>query len=213
MLLTLFFSAPGIAETARSSPHDTIYLKRLNPAENNGYADKMEYYVPAPIDVFWRFKTDFDNEILLTSKNIIEHRVVGYSANNVITENCYATAPGLRFLWQTTVHWNQYRLDFQLLNAQDCRHDFHFGTIQLAPAGDYTKVTQTACFNFVGASLWVKYPWYGGMKSTLTTLAKWEQKTALRYKLENTVASINRLQHLYRIPEYCEKTAVIMSSI
>jgi hypothetical protein len=80
-----------------------------------------------------------------------------------------------------TVIPESYRLEFKLLNAEDCRHDFHYGTIQLNPAGNHTKITQIAYFNFVGASLWVKYPWYGGMKSTLTKVAKWEQKMALRY--------------------------------
>jgi hypothetical protein len=47
------------------------------------------------------------------------------------TENRYASAPGLRFIWQTEIIPEQHRLEFKLLNAEDCRHDFHFGTIQL----------------------------------------------------------------------------------
>ena len=143
---------------------------------------RLEYHVNAPIHAFWNFKTDFNSDILLSSKDVIEHRIVSFSNKGVVTENRYAAAPGLRFRWETTVVAQDYRLEYKLLNPEDCRHDFHFGTIQLSPAGDFTKVTQTAHFDFTGAALWMKYPWYGGMKSTLTTLVKWEQKIALKYK-------------------------------
>ena len=137
--------------------------------------------MPATIDAFWQFKTDFDNDILLTSDQLIGHRLVKAVDNTVITENRFATTPDLTFLWKTTVIPHRYRLEFKLLNAKECRHDFHFGTIELSPAGNYTKVTQTAFFDFSGALLWVKYPWYGGMKSTLTKVARWEQKIASIY--------------------------------
>ena len=55
-------------------------------------------------------------------------------------------------------------------------------------AGKHTLVTQIAYFNFTGASLWVNYPWYGGMKSTLTGVAEWEQNTALKYSQKCMVA-------------------------
>ena len=151
------------------------------PVENGGYGYRLQYYVPAQINTFWQFKTDFDNDIMLTSDELIEHRLVESSKNSVITENRYATAPDLKFLWQTTVYPRQYRLEFRLLNVDDCRHDFHYGIIELSPAGNYTKVTQTAFFDFFGASLWVKYPWNGGMKSILTKVARWEQKIASTY--------------------------------
>jgi hypothetical protein len=151
----------------------------------------MGINVPVPITVRWRFKTDFWSDILLTNKEIIEHRVVESTNKGVITENRYAAAPGLKFLWHTTVFGAQYRLDFRLLNTEDWRHDFHYGTIQLSPHGSHTRVTQTAYFNFRGASLWIKYPWYGGMKSTLSKMAKWEQKTALRYTRELMLAKMN----------------------
>ena len=77
---------------------------------------------------------------------------------------------------------DKFNLRFELPNHRACRHDFHHGSIQLSPAGNNTKVTQTAYFNFRGASLWVRYPWYGGMKSTLTRVAKWEQKPASEYR-------------------------------
>lgn len=95
-----------------------------------------------------------------------------------------------KIFWQTTVIPELYRLEFKLLNAEDCRHDFQHGTIQLTPAGSYTKIPQVAFFNFAGASVWVKCPWYGGMKSTLTKMAKWEQKAASRYKPKFVVAAV-----------------------
>ena len=161
---------------------ERINLRRVVPEKEDGFGYVLQYYVSAPIEAFWRFKTDFNSEILLTSDELVGHRLVEWDGNNVTTENRYATAPGLRFLWQTTVIPNQHRLEFKLLNPEDCRHSYHFGSIQLSPAGNYTKVTQTAIFDFRGASLWVKYPWYGGMKHTLTKVAKWEQKMAEKYK-------------------------------
>ena len=160
--------------------HDDISMERVS-APSGGYGYRLRYYIPAPIDVFWRFKTDFDNDVLLTNEELIEHRLVESFDNSVITENRYATAPGLKFLWQTNVISDELRLEFKLLNNEDCRHDFLYGVIELSPAGIYTQVTQTAFFNFVGASLWVKYQWYGGMESTLTKMVRWEQKVAYEF--------------------------------
>ena len=186
LLVLLVLTVPWLqtaafADAMRSPLIQNISLQQIDPDPNGGFAYRLVYHVPASIEKFWRFKTDFRNEILLTSRELIEHRVVKTFGNRVITENRYATAPGLRFLWQTTVIPEQYRLDFKLLNAKECRHRFHYGTIQLSHEGDYTKITQIAYFDFRGASLWVKYPWYGGMKSTLTKVAKWEQQVAAQH--------------------------------
>ena len=184
LLMFFMFSTSVSADTNRSPNRDRIYLERVIPVENGGYGYRLQYYVPAQINTFWQFKTDFDNDIMLTSDELIEHRLVESSKNSVITENRYATAPDLKFLWQTTVYPRQYRLEFRLLNADDCRHDFHYGIIELSPAGNYTKVTQTAFFDFFGASLWVKYPWNGGMKSMLTKVEKKKKKIASTYSRE-----------------------------
>ncbi len=180
-ILFLLNPATGHTNSSKSSMHDKISLERV-PAPSGGYGYRLRYYVPAPIDVFWRFKTDFDNDVLLTNEELVEHRLVESFNNSVITEDRYATIPGLKFIWQTNVISDKLRLEFKLLNNEDCRHDFHHGVIELSPAGNYTQVTQTAYFNFVGASLWVKYPWYGGMKSTLTRMVRWEQKVASEFK-------------------------------
>jgi len=178
----------GHAGTAESTINAEISVEAVAYDVDRGYGYKLQYYVAAPIDVFWRFKTDFAGDFVLSNDELLEHRLVRTEGNLAITENRYAAAPSLRFLWQTTVVPEQYRLEFKLLNAEDCHHDFHYGTIQLSPAGEHTKVTQIAFFNFTGASLWVKYPWYGGMKSLLTKVARWERNSAMRLKRDYAIA-------------------------
>ena len=176
--LSIIGAGVSHAETDLPADISKIQLDRVPSPSGNGYGYRLVYYVPAPIDVFWDFKTDFDSDILLTSNELVGHRLVKVDGNDVYTENKYASAPGLKFLWKTTVINEKYRLDFELMNTDECRHKFHHGFIQLTPAGRYTKVSQNAFFDFTGASLWVKYPWYGGMKYTLTQVAKWEQNVA-----------------------------------
>jgi hypothetical protein len=184
----MLLSTNGNAET---KGHDQILVQRIQSDTGGGYGYRLQYIVPAPIDTFWSFKTDFTSKILLTNDELLDHRVIQKLGNGVITENRYAFAPGMRFQWKTTVIRDQYRLEFELLNAKDLRHDFHFGSIQLTPVGNHTRVTQIAHFNFRGASLWVQYPWYGGMKYTLTKNARWEQKAASRYEADCMVAKRN----------------------
>jgi len=200
VILLMVLVATGHADMTDASIHDHIFIEKISTGvnANGGYGYKLQYYVAAPIDVFWPFKINFDSEILTTNNELIEHRLVRVEDNRVVTENRYAIAPGLIFLWQTTVIEEKYRLEFKLLNAEDCRHDYHYGVIQLSPAGTYTKVTQTAFFNFVGASMWVRYPWYGGMKSTLTNVAEWEQKMALRQRFNNKVVDKDPIENKKR---------------
>ncbi len=178
----ILITANASGETDATMARYEIAVERLTPDEKGGYGYKLQYYVPVPIDIFWRFKTDFNSDLLLTNDELVGHRLVRTLGSSVITENRYATAPELKFVWQTKVRPRQYRLEFQLLNAADCRHDFHNGTIQLTAAGRYTMVTQIAYFDFAGATLWVNYPWNGGMKSTLKQVAKWEQQIALKLR-------------------------------
>ena len=180
------------ASTKSKSAERKMTLETIAPHANTGYGYKLQYYIIAPIDISWSFKTDFDSNLLLTSDELIGHRVVKTVGNSVITENRYATAPGLRFLWKTVVIEEQYRMEFELLNPRECRHDFHFGSIQLSPDGEFTKVTQIAYFDFTGASLWVKYPWYGGMEDTLTQMVEWEQETILHFRKNLKIARDRR---------------------
>jgi len=202
MIIVLFLVVATVhADIVDSAKNNSISIQKISPDTKGGYGYKLQYYVAAPLDIFWSFKTDFDSEILLSNAELIGHRLVSADDNIVVTENRYAIAPGLRFLWQTTVFEKEFRLEFKLLNAEDCRHDFHFGAIQLSPAGQFTQVTQTAFFSFVGASMWVSYPWYGGMKSTLTQIAEWEQKMVLRQPGAFKVAERKKMGGFSKAPE------------
>ena len=79
------------------------YVFKLNPpkAIGTGKGYKLVYMVAAPLAVFWKFKTDFDNDFLLTNKLISKHRLVAHQNNVAITESIYATKPGVRFRWRT----------------------------------------------------------------------------------------------------------------
>jgi hypothetical protein len=158
---------------------------RIEPEERGGEAFKLIYLVPAPIDDFWRFKTDFKGNFLLSNKYIKAHRLIHEIGNVTITENRYSNRPNKTFRWRTTVYPDQYRLDFQLENPQECGQQFHYGTIQLEPFRSYTKVTHIAYFDFFGASLWVNLPVEGGMSTFLNYTASWEKET------------ISRLRHKY----------------
>ena len=161
-----------------------------NPKEGSGRGYEFKSVVDAPLDIYWKFKTDFDNDFIVTNKFIISHRLVSRHANVVVTEDIfsedlYTHKPKAKFLWQTTLFPAQHRLDFVLLNPAECGQKFHHGSIQLETvgvSGRKTKITQTAYFDFFGVSFWVNYPWYGGMKHFLTYTARWEQDTVLRLK-------------------------------
>jgi hypothetical protein len=152
------------------------------PDARGGRAYKLEYLVDVPIEVFWKFKTDFDNTFLLSNKYIKSHKFVSCHHNVVITENVYTQNFKVTFRWQTTMITSKFRLEFVLINPKECRQKFHYGYIQLEPFNDKTKVTHVAYFDFFGAFLWANYPWAGGMKSFLRYTARWEQKTILRLK-------------------------------
>ena len=161
---------------------EQMIIYRIEPEKRGGEAFKLVYLVPAPIDVFWKFKTDFKGDFLLSNKYIKEHRYISEIGNVTITENSYSNVPNETFRWQTTVSPHQYRLDFQLENPEECGQEFHYGTIQLEPFKSYTKVTHTAYFDFFGASLWVNLPFEGGMSSFLNYTARWEQETMSRLR-------------------------------
>ena len=167
-------------------------VRQLQPLQKDdgGSGYELIYIVNAPLDVYWKFKTDFDNDFLITNKFINAHRLVSRRDNVVVTEdvfseNLYTHKPGAKFRWQSTLFPERYRLDFILLNPAEVGQKFHHGSIQLEAAGASgrkTKVTQIAYFDFFGVSFWVNYPWYGGMKHFLTYSAQWEQATVLRLK-------------------------------
>ena len=156
------------------------YIYKLDTVDPAGKGYKLVYMVAAPLAVYWKFKTDFENDFLLTNKLIREHRLIAYKNNVAITESIYTTKPEVRFRWRTISFPAIHRLNFELQNPKECGQKFHHGHIQLEAAGDHTIVTQTAYFEFFGATLWMNYPWYGGMRHYLNYTARWEQETITR---------------------------------
>lgn len=156
------------------------FIYKLRPERPEGRGYKLIYVVDAPRDIFWKFKTDFDNDFLITNAYIDLHRFVSRRENIVITENVYANKSETTFRWQTTVKPDQYRLDFLLLNPKQCGQKYHYGYIQLDEIDQKTKVTQVAFFDFFGAFFWVNYPFYGGMSDFLKYTARWEQEAILK---------------------------------
>ena len=165
-----------------SSGSDGISIYQIAPDRRGGKAYKLVYLVEVQMDVFWGFKTDFDNNFLVENKYIQEHHFIARNGNEVITEDKYTNGPDVVFRWQTTVFPQAKRLDFVLLNPEQCRQKFHYGYIQLKSVPEGTQVTQVAYFDFLGSSLWANYSWGGGMKDFLSTTAHWEQKTILNLK-------------------------------
>lgn len=190
VLLVCFLTVlPGLSGRAFSQEPDSqkllagkIYIYKLEPDRKNGKGYKLVYIVDVPLEVFWRFKTDFESDFLLTNKYIKFHRFVSRRKNTVITEDEYSYQPGARFRWQTTVMSKDRRLEFNLLNPQECRQRYHHGTIQLEDFESKTKVTQMAYFDFFGVTFWANYPFYGGMYDFLKYTARWEQETVLKLK-------------------------------
>jgi hypothetical protein len=159
---------------------DRILIERLPSGPSGGQAYRLTYTANVPIDVYWRFKTDFDNDFLEKNKFILSHRFISRENNTVITENEYASKPKVFFRWKTTFSFQNFRLDFVLLNPELTGHDFHYGHILLIPQGDTTRIVQEAHFNFFGASFWAIYPWSGGMTEFLKYTAQWEQDMVLK---------------------------------
>ena len=170
------------AAAADADSDQTVHLIRLPAGARGGQGYRLTYQVPLPIDVFWRFKTHFDNTFLEENVQILDHRLISRQDNVVITEDRYSSAPRESFRWETTIFPQQYRLEFRLIDTGKNKHKFHYGAIQLEPDGDNTRVIQTAYFDFWGASLWAFYPWGGGMRSFLVSNAEWERQTAVRLR-------------------------------
>lgn len=158
------------------------YIYKIQPTNRIGKGYKLVYMVAVPLETYWNFKTDFKSDFMLSNKFITEHHLVKYENNVAITEIIFTTKPGVRFRWQTICSPDTHRLDFELLNPNECGQKFHYGNIQLEDFGEHTKVTHIAYFDFIGAALWMNYPWYGGMKHYLQYTASWEQKTIVRLK-------------------------------
>ena len=185
--VTLLWTIHGSISASEKMPdgqasrqYDRVDIISIAPERAGGYGYRLVYHVNVPIDTYWNFKTDFDNQFLIENKYIRDHRFVSRTGGTAITENRYNYGPDVFFRWQTNLLPDRFRLDFMLLNPDQCRQKYHYGNIQLTPEGQFTRVIQTAYFDFWGAAVWVHYPWTGGMKDFLTYTAKWEQSTILR---------------------------------
>jgi hypothetical protein len=181
---------PAQAEVEAELLEGKALIRKLPSPPQGGSGYELVYVVDAPLDVFWKFKTDFDNAFLTSNKFIIAHQLISRRGNVVVTEDVFSEdlynhKPNAKFRWQTTIFPDAHRLDFVLLNPVECGQKFHYGSIQLesaGSAGQKTKVTQRAYFDFFGVSFWVNYPWYGGMRYFLTYLVEWEQAAIHRLK-------------------------------
>lgn len=171
------------AEEYRSKPEkEKIWVYHLAPEPRGGRAYKLVYAVPVPVDTYWGFKTDFDNDFLTQNKYILEHHFISRSGNAVVTLNKYSHHADASYLWQTTVSADAHRLDYVLINPEEAEHKFHYGYIQIEAIREGTLVTQVAYFDFWGVSIWAAYPWAGGMKDFLFYTARWEQKKVQELK-------------------------------
>jgi hypothetical protein len=179
------------ATSLLSQSGDDIAIHHIAPDRRGGKAYKLVYLVRVPMEVYWKFKTDFDNDFLVDHKHIRAHHLISRSGNTVITENKYTNAPDVFYRWQTTVLPEAHRLDFVLINPKNCGQTFHYGYIEVEADGQGTRVTQVAYFDFAGASLWADFPWGGGMKDFLTYTARWEQDMVLRLKDRYSDKSVN----------------------
>lgn len=158
------------------------FIYRIAPDARGGEAYKLVYLVPVPIEVLWRFKTDFHGDFVETNKYIKNQRVIQEEQNVVIIENRLSSKPGSKFRWRNVLFPSKHRVDFILENPEQCGQRFHYGHFQLESLGAYTKVSHEAYFDFFGSSLWALYPWEGGMQAFLDYIARWEQETILKVK-------------------------------
>ncbi|MFZ0614594.1 MAG: hypothetical protein WAM73_20280 [Desulfobacterales bacterium] len=172
-------AAEGQRAGAGSDDEQTA-IYRLAPAERGGRAVKLVYVVGVPVNIFWKFKTDFDGDFLDTNRYIASSRLVRRINDTVVTETRYAGSPDVAFRWQTTLYPSVHGLGYVLLNPKDCGQKFNYGFIKLEAVGGGTRVTHTSYFDFFGASLWAGLPGSIGMEAFLRYTARWEQETIMR---------------------------------
>jgi hypothetical protein len=154
----------------------------VKPSAKGGHGVRMVYYAPVKRDTLWRFKTDFQNEWLISNKYIESNRFIGRRGNEVLIATRYTYGPKVDFRWKTYLYSESRTMRYILLNPEECGQKFNEGWIKLEAVGDLTRVTQTSYFDFTGAFFWAKLPGPWGMAGFLRYTAKWEQATILRLK-------------------------------
>lgn len=161
-------------------------LEHTTAADGGGRRVRLVYYAPVPADVFWRFKTDFQNEWLVSNAYIKAHRFISRRGNIVITETKYTYGPDVFFRWRTELLPAERTLRYALLNPAECGQTFNHGVITLEPDDAFTRVTHTSRFDFSGAFLWAHLPGPWGMGDFFRYTARWEQETILRLRARYT---------------------------
>lgn len=176
-------SEKAVSESPQSQySYNEPIISKLKPEQARGRGFKLEYLVNAPLDVFWNYKSHFDNDLLRKNKYITSHKLVSREQGLVVTETEYSYKPGKVFNWQTMVLPDQNLLKYELLNPDECGQKYHYGYIQLEAEGTGTRVTHVAYFDFFGASFWVNYPFKGGMSDFLKYTALWEQQFVMEFE-------------------------------
>ena len=178
-LMLALFGVPSIqaGSLPGSANRYAIDIQSIPSPHPGGFGYRITYQMPVPLHVCWRFKTDFENDFLEHNRIITSHRLLHRTVNKVITETEYTSAPGKRFIWETTTDARNHLMFFRLINPHAAGQRYHAGVIRLVDKGRHTLIVQEAHFDFFGASFWVHYPWQGGMREILETSARWEQKT------------------------------------
>ncbi|MFZ1198873.1 MAG: hypothetical protein WAO07_01795 [Desulfobacterales bacterium] len=174
-----FEAAEGqTADVTAADEQTAVY--HLPPSKRGGHAVKLIYNVDVPIEVFWKFKTDFDGDFLETNRYIDSSRFVYRTNDTVVTETRYTGSPNVAFRWQTTLYPSVHGLSYVLLNPKDCGQKFNYGFIKLEAVAGGTRVTHTSYFDFFGATIWAGLPGPIGMEAFLRYTARWERETILR---------------------------------
>ena len=177
---TLTFAVATAAAGEKAT--DTTEVRRIPSDGKTGQAYRLIYTVNVPVEQFWKFKTDFGGEFLLTNRYILSSRLVSRRRNVYITETRYVDSPDAVFRWQTTIYPSAHRMNYRLLNPEECGQKFNRGTIQMSTESGKTRVEHSTYFDFFGATIWAHFPGPGGMVGFLRYTADWERETIERLK-------------------------------
>ena len=181
-LLTPVIICATMAAHAGNPAVPVTEVQRIPASDQGGQAFRLTYTVHVPLDVFWKFKTDFTGNFMSTNRYILSNRLVSRQNNVYITETRYASAPQTLFRWQTTVFPASHRMDYRLVNPKECGQNFNRGSIQLSSESGNTRVVHSSYFDFFGATVWAHYPGPGGMVIFLRYTADWERETIEKLK-------------------------------
>ena len=73
---TLSVQPPAIEPNPEKLSSGKPFIHRIEPESRGGEAYKMVYSVPVPIEIFWRFKTDFHGDFIETNKYVREQGAI-----------------------------------------------------------------------------------------------------------------------------------------